>query len=685
MLRLSEQEIIRRIEAAEHFECESKDGSFYVKIELYTPVVCAAIHAGHQFRNSLESKCALSESERLYEEDPFTEQLIQAMPITLVAKDSRYEYDLNRPLASCIYTKAWGKKVWSKKLSTKERRISTEKHQTFYRVLDVLISEIESRFGAALIFDVHSYNHLRREEYPPTFNIGTEQIDLERWRGVVDLTLARLTKTELPNMPVTSKENAVFYGRGYMISHINSRFQNTLVLPLEIKKVFMDELTGEVYPMVLQSLSQQLKDCFLEIGTFFTRRFTVKKNLRKSDLLAEKMDPAIAKVDKALYQLAKGLETLVYINPTNISSEKKQFFKCHGNYQPQFRYRQLDIDPYLFRERLYRLPVDAIRDPSIKSLYRDVIDGLSDKIDLLIKAGSPDFLYESLKYYGEPSQTDEKNALFLLHASEFEAEAEKSVSTEELLSQMKGAASDWKMACKVETSNKLVASAMVSNSRKAVMIAKNLSISAIEAQALVHHELGVHMATTLNSSTQRLKVFSLGLPGNTLTQEGLAILNEYQSGNMTLKRLKLLALRVLAVREMLNQGDLRHTYSFLLEEHHLPQEEAFKLAVRVHRGGGFTKDYLYLNGVSLALELYKTQNIRNLYIGKTGFEYLSIIDELVARQLVDEPRYYPSFLDNPTPAPAVLEYLMSCIRPSPFQHRTSSITHRTVTAYKALI
>ncbi len=680
MLKLSEQEIIRRIEAAEHFECEASDGSFYLKIELYTPLVCTAIHAGHQFRNSLKPKCELSESERLYEEDPFTDQLIQAMPITLVAKDSRYEYDLNRPLANCIYTKAWGKNVWTKKLSVKERQKSIEKHQTYYQILDVLISQIENRFDAAIIFDVHSYNHLRRDEYTPTFNIGSEQIDLDRWQEVVDLTLTRLDNIELPNMPVTSKENAVFYGRGYLVSHINSRFQNTLVLPLELKKVFMDELSGEAYPMVLQTLSQQFKDCLLDIGAFFTRRYTNKKHAKKSDLLTEKMDPAILKVDRALYQLAKGLETLLYINPTNISSERKQFFKCHGNYVPQFRYRQLDIDPYLFREKLYRLPVDTIRDPSIKSLYRDVIDGLSEKIDLLVKAGTPDFLYESLKYYGEPSQTDEKNAHFLLHASKFDTSALELVSTEELLRQMNQAACKWQMVCKIETSNKLVASAMVSNSRKAVLIAKKLNISAVEARALIHHELGVHMATTLNSSAQRLKVFSLGLPGNTLTQEGLAILNEYQSGNMTLKRLKVLALRVLAVREMLNQSDFRHTYSFLLEEHQLAQEEAFKLAVRVHRGGGFTKDYLYLNGASLALDMYRNQDIKNLYIGKTGFEYLPIINELVARQLVKAPHYYPNFLDNPAPVPAVLEYLMNCIRPSPFEHKAFSGGHRMVAA-----
>ncbi len=664
MLKLSEAEIVERIEAGELFECEIEDGSFLLKIESHTPAICTAVHAGDRFRSKLVDLCALGEDERLYEEDPYTDQLIQAMPITLIAQDSRYEYDLNRPIANCIYKTAWGRRVWDKKLSTKERNESVKKHQAFYRVLDALIAFIEKRFGASLIFDVHSYNFLRQESDSPTFNLGTEQVDKERWKSVVDFTLSKLSKIELPNLPVSSKENSVFHGRGYLIAHVNSRFQNRLVLPLEVKKVFMDELSGELYPLVMHSLSQQFKSCLVETSAFFSRRFTSKRRTKKSDMLTEKMDPSVLKVDRALYRLAKGLETLFYINPINIPSESKRFFKSKGNYHPDFRYRQLDIDPYQFREKLYRLPVDAIRDPSIQSLYRDVIDGLSDKIDLLVKSGQPDFLYESLKYYGEPSLVDEQNARFILHASGFEEEASEVVTTEELLSRFKEAAGEWGMSCKVESSSKLVASAMVSNSRKAVLVAKNLELSNVEAQSLLHHELGVHMATTLNASSQRLKVFSLGLPGNTLTQEGLAILNEYQSGNMTLKRLRGLALRVLAVREMLKHGDFRHTYSFLSEEHGLPSSDAFKLAVRVHRGGGFTKDYLYLNGVGLALEAIKNKNIKNLYVGKTGFAYLPIIDEMVERQLVTAPKFYPEFISNPVSNSPVLDYLMSCIRSS---------------------
>jgi uncharacterized protein (TIGR02421 family) len=662
MQRLSEAEIFEKLDAGEFFECESQDGGFILKVEAYTPAICAAIHAGHNLRTRLLPLCNLDEDERLQEEDPFTDQFINAMPITLIAQDSRYEYDLNRPLSRCIYRQAWGKKVWRKALPAKERAVSIAKYQLFYRVLDALISSVEERFGAALVFDIHSYNHLERDELTPTFNLGTEQIDCDRWKNVIATLLARLPHIELPNMPVVVESDRVFYGRGHLISHLNGHFENTLVLPLEIKKIFMDELNGEPYPLVMQALSQQFKECLTYTSADFSRRYTSKRRAVKTDMLTEKMDAAILRVDGALYKLARGLETLHYINPINIQTEKRNFFRNNGNYQPEFRYRQLNIDPFSFKQELYRLPVDTIRDPGIQSLYRDVIDGLGDKIDLLAKAGTPQFVYESLKYYGEPSVTDEYNANFLLHAEKFEEISTEACSTDELVDRFEAAANQWNMKCKVETSSRLVASAMVSNSRKTVILAKELNLPHQEASALVHHELGVHMATTLNSDAQRLKVFSLGLPGNTLAQEGLAILNEYQSGNMTLERLKGLALRVLAVKKMLEKGDFRHTYSYLYEQQGMSSNDAFKLSVRVHRGGGFTKDFLYLNGVSQALYLARDRDIRNLYVGKTGFDYLPIIDEMVARQLVVPPQYVPEYLEAPIHNSPVMDYLMGCIR-----------------------
>lgn len=661
MQKVSEQILLDKIAKQEAFQYTLEDGSLTLKVEAYAPVICTAVHAGHQFSEKAQAHCLLDEDERYYEEDPHTDQFIQSMPITLVCHDSRYQYDLNRPIATCIYKKAWGKQVWRTALPAKEKQISVIKHQRFYRILDALIQTIEKRYGACLVYDVHSYNFRRHERNLPVFNLGIEQVDMDRWGKVIRHLQRGLNKISITNDKVKAKCNDIFYGRGYMIAHVNSRFQNTLVVPTEIKKIYMNELTGEPHPQVINELSLGIKESFTETAAYFSRGYTKKVKANKTDMLSDVADPVLLKLDKELFKIAKELETLRFINPTNIQQEKKRFFARNTEYQPQFLYRPLNIDTYMFREKIYRLPVDDINDPGIQQMYRDVIDSLAMKIDMLANAGKPQFLYDSLKYYGEPNAEDERHAKFLLHAAEFEPSDVEQLDSQALVNMLIEQAKDMGMRCKVETSANLAAKAMVSNSKKTVYIGKQLSVPIWQAQALVQHELGVHMATTLNANMQTLKVFSLGLPGNTFTQEGIALLNEYLSGNLRLSRLKELALRVIAVKEMLKENNFKHTFSVLTDEYKLTHDDAFKLCVRVHRGGGFTKDHLYLKGFATAVETHKTQDISGLFIGKTGFKYLPLINELMHRNLVQKPTFIPSFVSKPESSSDILTYLVDTV------------------------
>ena len=76
MLKLTVNEMIKRIQKGITFEATASDGSFYLKIDEYTPYVCAAIHHGNTLRADLKSRIALSESEscpsifRLERSDP---------------------------------------------------------------------------------------------------------------------------------------------------------------------------------------------------------------------------------------------------------------------------------------------------------------------------------------------------------------------------------------------------------------------------------------------------------------------------------------------------------------------------------------------------------------------------------------------------------------------------------------
>jgi uncharacterized protein (TIGR02421 family) len=663
MLKLSEKDCITLINKRKCFHAEVESGAFIVKIDEYAPIVCTAIHNGHRLRPDIEKSFLLTKEERFYEEDPYTDELISSFPIQLVVNDSRFEYDLNRAKALSTYFKtAWDKQVWEKPLSPKQREKSHHKHQSFYNVLEAIISVIEKLFNNAIVFDIHSYNHKRIKKDTPTFNIGTEQINIERWGNIVSHFEKQLNRIILPNLHVRGATDEVFQGRGYLITHVNGHFDNTLVLPTEVKKIFMDESSGDVYPLVLEELKAGFKSAISETAAFFVRRYGKKKKTQKADVLSSTISAEVLALDKKLFGLCKNIETLNFINPINLIVQRNLFFKKNRYISPNFHYKQLDINPYKFREQLYKLPVEDIFDADIQQLYRHVIDNLASKIDLLTTIGTDDFVYNSLKYYGEPSPKDIANARFLLHlTNEQDGHEMKTFNADEAVLYFQAQAKKWKLNCNIEKSAKIVAKAMVNNEKALLLINKDAVFNQKELHAYAYHELGIHMLTTINAKKHPLTVFSIGLTGNTHTQEGLAIYSEYRSGSLTIERLQTIALRVIAVQYMLKQGDFVKTYHTLMNEFDLERNFAFTLTIRVYRGGGFTKDHLYLKGFRDVLNLAKDNSIDNLLVGKIGALDFDIINEIVERGMISKPQPLFSLAYKPS-GDEVLDFVIDSIK-----------------------
>jgi N-formylglutamate amidohydrolase len=151
-------DVISFIKKGVPFEGFLEEAGIYIQVNEYVPYVCTAIHAGHHLSDELDSLCLVSEDNRLKEEDPYTDRLIDSFPIVLIAKNSRYEYDLNRSRSKCIYDEAWGESVWSKRPNKERLDVSTKKHDSYYGVIHALILYLEERFGGCVIFDMHSYN-----------------------------------------------------------------------------------------------------------------------------------------------------------------------------------------------------------------------------------------------------------------------------------------------------------------------------------------------------------------------------------------------------------------------------------------------------------------------------------------------------------------------------------------------
>lgn len=260
MEKLSIAQIISNIENEQTFHAVAEDYSFTIKIDGYVHYVCGAVHNGHQFRKELWDNCLHTAYDRWYEEDPATKEMVQTHPIVIAGCDSRFEYDLNREPERAIYEDAWGKKLWRNPLDASAVTKSLDKHYAFYRVVDALIAKIESKFSVCIVYDMHSYNWQRWDREVPTWNLGTTNIDEDRFKESIASWRAILEQTPLPNdIKSTAKINDTFYGNGYFLKHITNKFQNTLVLATEIAKVYCDEMNQVLYPEVVDAVENYLK------------------------------------------------------------------------------------------------------------------------------------------------------------------------------------------------------------------------------------------------------------------------------------------------------------------------------------------------------------------------------------------------------------------------------------------
>ena len=243
MTALSEEEIVFKIRQRETFTTTIDSGAFTIKIDTYEPAICAAIHNGGNMRPELVENCLLSQAERYYEEDPFTGSFIEHQPITLIAHDSRYEYDLNRTTDECVYETAWGKEVWKEPLSIEAVAASKAKHAQFYRVVSAVVEALAEEFGQCIVYDNHSYNYRRHERTDlPVFNLGTSSVKSDSWRPVINAWLEALNSMSVEGVNITAAENDICYGKGYLAGHCHGLYDDVLVLATEVKKGFMDEL-----------------------------------------------------------------------------------------------------------------------------------------------------------------------------------------------------------------------------------------------------------------------------------------------------------------------------------------------------------------------------------------------------------------------------------------------------------
>jgi N-formylglutamate amidohydrolase len=233
-------------------------------------LVAAAIHDGHAVREEVDHLLALSEEERLREEDPFTGSWTQLSEIRVIGLRSRFEVDLNRPRNQAVYITeedSWGLETWKSPPARELLDRSLAEYDAFYEAMYRLMRDLEERYGRFLVFDLHSYNHRRNGPYNvpadvvenPDINVGTGTMERKRWAPIVDRFIEGLRSFDFLGRRLDVRENVRFRG-GNFARWIHRTFPTTgCALAIEVKKFFMDEWTGKPDRQQLDAVRKALE------------------------------------------------------------------------------------------------------------------------------------------------------------------------------------------------------------------------------------------------------------------------------------------------------------------------------------------------------------------------------------------------------------------------------------------
>jgi hypothetical protein len=242
-----------------------ESGGFAYRFDFSVPQMAAAIHAGHTVRPQLSPLMALTPAQRMFEEDTGTDVMIQDCPNAIWGLESRAVYDLNRHTDMALPLtpeKFWGTRVYQKQPTPEMNARSIASHEAFYRAMGTLITCMLDRFGYCVVYDIHSYNITRQQALgfadPPVFNLGTALLDRGKWKPRIQAWLDCLAAIALPGIETTVAENLVFQGKAELCRRLTAWDPRILVLPTEVSKVYMDEITGAIYPDILMAIKAGL-------------------------------------------------------------------------------------------------------------------------------------------------------------------------------------------------------------------------------------------------------------------------------------------------------------------------------------------------------------------------------------------------------------------------------------------
>jgi uncharacterized protein (TIGR02421 family) len=424
---------------------------------------------------------------------------------------------------------------------------------------------------------------------------------------------------------------------------------------LEVDRLFVvipqihrqDETT--FYPQLTRDLAVAVGDALLQASCEFMSQSGAGspphfRSLGRSAFLAAALD-----ADKRLDKVARGFDFLLSVSPINSREAMERFFAGGESKAPKFRYRPLTVDPDAAKRDLYAVDLSIIEDPLLERLLSEKRQEIDHQLTMLSTRNTAAFKAASLLQYGTVGSQLLADAHAILArpvprkpSGEVVGALEVAEAARALVAKYQAIDQRFEPAVEVRDD---VGGLLVSGRK--LMIASSTSMLRARVDALLSHEVSVHLLTHFNGAAQGLTVFRTGLAHYEGLQEGLGVFAEWAVGGLSPSRMRFLAGRVVAVDAMLDGAEFVEVYRDLVDSHGLPRKPAFDIATRVFRSGGFAKDLIYLKGFQDVIGLVVSGvSLDPFWIGKIAGDHVDAIEELIQRKLVQPPLFRPEFLQR---------------------------------------
>ena len=426
------------------------------------------------------------------------------------------------------------------------------------------------------------------------------------------------------------------------------------VIGLEVCPIYRDPDNGELYPLLLRELRRGLTLALRRAFFEFARTRTTKRPRHYHVLGRRAVTKAVWEVDRRISRVSDGFDPILQVTPVNAAQEWNAFERRRFQREPVFQYRPLLVDPSVLKRRLHNTSAQRVEDPALAHLFQEKIEELDRQITMVQDINTKRFVYSSLQIYGSVSDEHMRLAEHLLKRLPPRARDDSKVNFLDAKAFARLAEAEvayyreqWPdISAEVFVRDDVASGLMVSQG--ALLIGSQTRIPVARAEALLQHEVGTHLLTYYNGRAQPFRQLYAGLAGYEALQEGLAVLAEYLVGGLSRPRLRVLAARVLAARLMLDGASFVETFRKLCQTYGFERRTAFIVTMRIYRGGGLTKDILYLLGFQQLLDyLGKGESLKPLFVGKIAATHIPIVQELKWRQVLREPPLTPRYLKHP--------------------------------------